>query len=106
MNLVGESSLPFAVTTLIVNAVSILIALRSPICAMLLQPASSAENAFSRLGQALGGEVPADREPLCALAGAVFERRLVCIAVAAGFVALFLITMKVGGAQVLHVLRD
>ena len=102
-SLVGKILVPFAVTTLIVNAVSILISftLTPILCAMLLQPASKRKvNAFSRLGQRWEVKFQRIASRYARWLRAVFERRLVCVAVAAGFVALFFVTMKVGGAQV------
>ena len=102
-SLVGKILAPFAITTLVVNAVSILISftLTPILCAMLLQPASKRKvNAFSRLGRRWEVAFQRLASHYARWLRAVFDHRVVCVAVAVGFVAVFMLTMKFGGARV------
>ena len=101
-SLVGLILAPFAITTLIVNAVSILISftLTPILCALILEPASKRrDNVFSRFGKRwdAGFQAIAVRytNGLRRIAG----RKAYNTTAVLGFVVLFLFTMKVGGGR-------
>lgn len=101
-SMVGKMLTPFAITTLLINAVSILISftLTPILCAMLLRPAGQRkENAFSRMGKRweTGFQRLASRYALWLRR--VFANRILCVAVTIGFVVVFMGTMKIGGSQ-------
>ena len=101
-SMVGKMLAPFAVTTLIVNAVSILVSftLTPILCALLLQPASRRkENAFNRFGKRWDVGFQAFANRYAAGLGRLVSNRLFCIVVTVGFVLLFLGTMKFGGSK-------
>ncbi len=101
-SLAGRMLTPFAITTLIVNATSILISftLTPILCALLLEPASKRkDNAFARFGKRWDAGFQA-----CAVRYANGLRRLAGkkrwnLPIVLGFVLLFFFTMKFGGRQ-------
>ena len=101
-SMVGKMLAPFAVTTLIVNAVSILISftLTPILCALLLQPASKRkENALSRFGKRWDTGFQSVANRYAAGLRRLVASRLFCIAVTVGFTLLFFGTMKFCGGQ-------
>ena len=101
-SLVGRMLTPFAITTLIVNAASILISftLTPILCALLLEPASKRKNnAFARFGKRwdAGFQTVAERytDGLRRLAG----KKRWNLPIVIGFFLLFFFTMKFGGGQ-------
>ncbi|HOE37360.1 MAG TPA: efflux RND transporter permease subunit [Kiritimatiellia bacterium] len=101
-SMVGRVLAPFAITTLIVNAVSILISftLTPILCAMLLQPASQRrDNALARFGQrwdrSFQGLARWYANRLRALARSRFFTALTVI----GFIVLFFGSMKIAGGR-------
>lgn len=101
-SLAGRMLAPFAIATLIVNAVSILISftLTPILCALLLEPAAKRKaNAFARFGQRwdAGFQRIAVRyaNGLRRLAG----RKRYNLPIVLAFVALFFLTMKYGGGR-------
>lgn len=101
-SMIGKILTPFAITTLVINAVSIFISftLTPILCATLLQPAGKRkENAFSRMGKRweTGFQRLASRYALWLRR--VFASRTICVAVTIGFVAVLFGTMKFGGSQ-------
>jgi len=102
-SIVGRILTPFAITTLIVNAVSILISfsLTPILCAMLLQPAAKRKNnAFNRFGRRWEAGFQRVASRYARGLRRVFDRRLVCVAVALAFVVLFIGTVKIGGSRI------
>jgi len=101
-SMIGKMLTPFAITTLVINAVSILISftLTPILCAMLLRSAGQQKDtAFSRLGKRweTGFQRLASRYALWLRR--VFANRILCVAVTIGFVVVFMGTMKIGGSR-------
>ena len=102
-SIVGKVLAPFAITTLVVNAVSILISftLTPILCALLLQPAAERkDNAFSRFGRRWEATFQRIASRYARWLRRVFDNRPVCLAIAVGFVVAFVLTLKIGGARV------
>lgn len=101
-SLAGRMLTPFAITTLIINAASILISftLTPILCAMLLKPASKRkDNIFARFGKHWDAGFQRFGIHFTNGLRRVAWRKLYNIPVVAGFVVLFLFTMKVGGGK-------
>lgn len=101
-SLAGRMLAPFAVATLIVNAVSILISftLTPILSALLLEPASKRrDNAFTHFGQRWSGGFDRFGRGFTGLMRRIASKKRYNLPVVLGFVALFFFTMKVGGGR-------
>ncbi len=101
-SMVGRVLAPFAVTTLIVNAVSIFISftLTPIVCAMLLQPASRRrDTVLSRLGKRWDLAFQRAGTSYTGYLRRLAEKKRYNIPIVAGFVLLFFLTMRWGGSQ-------
>jgi HAE1 family hydrophobic/amphiphilic exporter-1 len=101
-SMVGIMLRAFAVTTLIVNAVSILISftLTPILCAMLLQPASQRrDNIFSRSGQRWLRSFQYYALRYTRVIRRIAWHKSLNIAIVLGFVVVFFLTLKVGASR-------
>ncbi len=101
-SMVGRILAPFAITTLIVNACSILISftLTPILCALLMEPASKRKhNAFARFGQRWDAGFQRLAVRYSNFLRRIARSRLLSIGVVLCFVFLFFFTMKVGGGK-------
>jgi HAE1 family hydrophobic/amphiphilic exporter-1 len=101
-SLVGMMLSSFAVTTLIVNAASILISftLTPILCALLLEPASKRKNnAFTRFGKRWDRGFLRFAERYTAGIRNIAGHKYLNLPIVAGFVVLLVLTMKFGGSQ-------
>ncbi|MBP7430132.1 MAG: efflux RND transporter permease subunit [Candidatus Hydrogenedentes bacterium] len=101
-SLAGRMLAPFAVATLIVNAVSILISftLTPILAALLLEPASKRrDNAFARFGQRWSGGFDRIGRGFTGAMRRIAAHKRYNLPVVLGFVALFFFTMKIGGGR-------
>lgn len=101
-SMVGRVLAPFAIATLIVNAVSILISftLTPILSALLLRPVGPAPSALRRLGIRWAGSFEAfGRFYSNRVLRPVARRRWIAIPIILGFVALFVGTLKFGAPQ-------
>ena len=99
-SLVGRMLAPFAVTTLIVNAVSILISftLTPILCALLLEPASKRRNnAFARFGKRWNTQFQAAGLRFAGVMRRIAGKKRYNLPVVLGFAALLVFTLKAGG---------
>lgn len=101
-SLAGRFLAPFAVTTLIVNAVSILISftLTPILSALLLQPASKRKQTlFLRISKVLDAWIHRGGTRLATILRHLAASRIINALIVLGFIAVFLITMKVCGSR-------
>ncbi|HOU20716.1 MAG TPA: efflux RND transporter permease subunit [Kiritimatiellia bacterium] len=101
-SLAGRMLAPFAVTTLIVNAVSILISftLTPILSALLLEPASKRRNnAFARFGKRWSGGFDRFGHGFTGLIRRIAAKKRYNFPVVLGFVLLFFLTMKFAGGR-------
>lgn len=101
-SLAGRMLAPFAVTTLIVNAVSILISftLTPILSALMLEPASKRRNnAFARFGKRWSGSFDRFGHGFTGLMRRIAAKKRYNLPVVLGFVLLFFLTMKFGGGR-------
>ncbi|NLE67584.1 MAG: efflux RND transporter permease subunit [Lentisphaerae bacterium] len=99
-SLAGRMLAPFAVTTLIVNAVSILISftLTPILCALLLEPASKRrDNALARFGKRWNTKFQAAGFRFVGVMRRIAGKKRYNLPVVLGFAALFVFTLKAGG---------
>ncbi len=101
-SMIGRVLAPFAIATLIVNAVSILISftLTPILCAILLKPASKRrDSAFTRFSKRW--DAGFERLSIGYVTGLrrIAGKKLYNLPIVAGFVLLFFLTLKYGGAQ-------
>ncbi len=101
-SLAGRMLTPFAITTLIVNASSILISftLTPILCALLLQPASKRkDNAFARFGKRWDAGFQSFAVRYTNGLRRLANKKRFNLPIVLGFVLLFFFTMKFGGRQ-------
>lgn len=101
-SLAGRMLTPFAITTLIVNAASILISftLTPILCALLLQPASRRrDNAFTRFGRRWDAGFRNFAVRYTNGLRRLAAKKRYNLPIVLGFVLLFFLTMKFGGGQ-------
>jgi HAE1 family hydrophobic/amphiphilic exporter-1 len=101
-SLVGRMLSAFAVTTLIINAASILISftLTPMLCAMLLKPASQRkQNRLTRLSQSWDHGFQRFAAGYTAVIRRLVWHKFANVLVVAGFVLLFILTLKIGGSR-------
>ncbi len=101
-SIAGRMLSPFAFTTLIVNAASILISftLTPILCALILQPASQRrDNVFSRFGKRWEQGITNSGRRLASSLRFIAGKKRYNLPIVLGFVLLFLFTMKFGGAR-------
>ncbi len=101
-SLVGKMLGAFAVTTLIVNAASILISftLTPILCAMLLQGASQRrDNVFARFGKRWDRGFQRFATRYTAVVRRIANHKSINLPIVVGFVVVFFLTMKFGGSQ-------
>ena len=101
-SLAGRMLTPFAITTLIVNAASIFISftLTPILCALLLEPASRRkDNVFARFGKRWENGFQAAAGRYVAGLRRVAGRKRWNLPIVAGFVLVFLATLKFGGSR-------
>ncbi|MGD9781542.1 MAG: efflux RND transporter permease subunit [Kiritimatiellia bacterium] len=101
-SLAGRMLAPFAIATLIVNAVSILTSftLTPILAALLLEPASRRrDNAFVRFGRRWSGGFDRFGRGFTGVMRRIAAHKRYNLPVVLGFVALFFFTMKVGGGR-------
>ena len=101
-SMVGRILAPFAITTLIVNAASILVSftLTPILCALLMQPASKRKNnAFTRFGKRWDSGFQAFAVRYTNGLRRIARSRFFSAAVVLSFVALFFGTMKFNGSK-------
>lgn len=101
-SLVGRVLAPFAITTLIVNAVSILVSftLTPILCALLMEPASRRKNtALARFGKRWDAAFQAGAHRYANGLRRLARSRLFTALAVAGFVLLFFGSMKFGGGR-------
>lgn len=101
-SMVGIMLSAFAVTSLIVNAVSILTSftLTPILCAMVLQPASERpDNVFSRFGQRWNRGFQRFAERYTEGIRRIAWHKYLNLPIVIGFVVFFILTMKYGGSQ-------
>ena len=102
-SLAGRFLAPFAVTTLIVNAVSILISftLTPILSALLLQPASKRKQTlFLRISKALDVWINRGGNRLANLLRHLAASRIINLLIVVGFIAAFLFTLKFCGSRI------
>ena len=101
-SLIGRILVPFAVTTLIVNASSIFISftLTPILCALLLEPASKRkDNAFARFGKRWDAAFQTFAVRYTNGLRRLAAKKRYNLPIVLGFVLLFFFTMKFGGGQ-------
>ncbi|MCL1856540.1 MAG: efflux RND transporter permease subunit [Kiritimatiellaeota bacterium] len=102
-SMAGRMLTPFAIATLVVNAVSIFISftLTPILAAKLLKPASQQKpTLMTRCGKALDRALHGTGSALASTLRLLSANRLVNLLIVVGFVALFVVTMKVCGARI------
>jgi HAE1 family hydrophobic/amphiphilic exporter-1 len=101
-SLVGRMLSAFAVTTLIINAASILISftLTPMLCAMLLQPAGKRrQNRLTRLSRSWDRGFQRFAAGYTAVIRRLVRHKYANALLVAGFVLLFILTVKIGGSR-------
>ena len=101
-SIVGRMLAPFALTTLIVNASSILTSftLTPILCALILQPAGKRrDNALARFGKRWNDGFQAAGSGFAGVLRRIAGKKRYNLPIVAAFVALFFFTMKVGGGR-------
>lgn len=101
-SIAGRMLAPFAITTLIVNATSIFISftLTPLLSALILQPASERrDNAVARMGKRWDGRIQACGMGFSRALRSIASKKRYNLPIVAGFILLFLFTMKFGGQR-------